>query len=325
MFLFSRLDPLTPSFPMETQKETAEMYVRRLIKPILEGVAKETPPNLMLVGSAPISKGYIFWQPHNYRLYFDYDPKTYQPHNLPNRSVIVKQFNKGSEWHIRTENIKDFSFNVKKKQILVRNFKDSGRWYAVEAAETAAAEMQRIVEQKDKECAIALKQFIEQFGGKSEFKVLNRYSEDKIKGDKAIDSVPQAMRFYNEAGKKVYAENFEFYGAENASTYIKNRALDRTVGDDVRDLKEQFKATLTPLLPVLTQLTDQIKLHLAVQEKTAQFLELANASLQRPSPLALLKTRVRSAEDVIINQDLVRQLSKDDLILFEHWLFEVGT
>jgi len=71
------------------QKESdVETYISRIVDPIFNKVLKETPKNPMMVGSKvkEFSK-YCLYQPHNYRLYFDFKKDKFKPETVPNSAV----------------------------------------------------------------------------------------------------------------------------------------------------------------------------------------------------------------------------------------------
>ena len=194
--------------------------MQRRLREKLNRVAQETKKNHMLVGGWV---GYCFYQPHNYRLYFDYNRQDFNPKPTPKRLVFSKKIN-ATEYFFEFNN---FSVRVKKNQIEVRNFKNHKEWYKIEVSEKSNIQISRIIKRKDKETIKMLQYFIKWFGGRSEYKILNRHSEDKIKGEDKIDILPIKQKFHNEIVKKVYNEqNIEFSSPAFALNYISNRAIE---------------------------------------------------------------------------------------------------
>ena len=119
--------------------------------------------------------------------------------------------------------------------------------------------------------------------------IWSRY-EDWIKGEEYIDKLPREVIIHDTYFKKVYGTGIEFKQSElkeapgvHMKQYIKNRAIEDIapeINDELNILKQSIASVETKLTPVLDQLTEQIRLHLAVQKDTQEFLKQANNNLE---------------------------------------------
>ena len=89
-------------------------------------------------------------------------------------------------------------------------------------------QIMEIHEKKINESVRALNAFIEAYGGKSNFKLLRIWCEEKIMKDKPIDSLPVDMFFKAQNVKKDYNEpNIEYFGDPiGAANYFSNRGIE---------------------------------------------------------------------------------------------------
>lgn len=267
----------TVRFPMENPKPSERdinNYISRLVKPIFEKVAQEAVKNRMMVGGT-VSKNekYCLFQPHNYRLYIDFKKENFEPETVlpttvrPMFPMEHKIINKTSHTYNEFYGCR---ITVRKTQVEIINKKKE--WYKISLnISKIKPQIKQIIIDKDRECFIALRQFIRIFGGSSKFKVLNRHSENKIKGENMIDLIPIKQHWHTDVVKKVYNEsNVEFNDPAFASNYLRSRALEdkaETMENDISEIKEAVKATVkinTDTCLILNKFTKQIDLHLSV-------------------------------------------------------------
>lgn len=235
----------TPPFPMELGTNPLwDSYIEKATSP------KEADKNPMSVGTLGSDKRpYCFWQPHNYRLYIDFDRTTLK---LPGDNKT-----EGSSAVYRLVNSKEICFDnfqgcrivIKRSQVEITNLINP-RWYRVQLAPegTIGPQFQEIIAQKDKECLDALKAFIAIYGGSSKFQIMNARSEDKIMGEEKISEIPKNMVFHTDIVKKVYNEhNVEFSSPAAASNYLKNRAIESISPEIVQELKHIRACVAEPI------------------------------------------------------------------------------
>lgn len=250
---------------MEKQKrdsDIVENHIKKVVKPIFDKVLQETPINQTLVGKIDISNiEKRAWQPHNYRLYFDFNKENFNPPNQPTTNppkidqgwlslvkYSYKPVNYGKE-HLFM-NFHWCNILVKKNQVSVTHKFYGKQWFLVSYLNPGQYE--DFVNQKKKEmqdhCILALRKFIEVFGGSSDFKIIKEQKNDNsFAGDKVIDNLPEHLRVNTELFKKDYAEKLEFKGTEPMVNYVYNQSLKKKepdILDELSIIKEIVKGTL---------------------------------------------------------------------------------
>jgi len=194
-------------------------YVSKKVKPIFEKVLKETPKNRVSVGEVGFRRRFVYYQPHNCRLYFDYikpSKPTYKG------SVVVKN---SSELMFK-EDFMGCKVIIKKHQIEIINKIDVERRYRV-FLDNCNEEVINIISKKVHEGVLVLRELIKRFGGSSRFELKNLVVQDnKVEGDSFVDSIPLQTKFRNKVVKKVYGEhNVEFSDPSFFANYLSNMAL----------------------------------------------------------------------------------------------------
>jgi hypothetical protein len=288
------MNPLPPSFPVEHASYSNDPQLAILkgkIRKLFEenaSVPQETKSNRISVGAVCVENCY--YVPHNYRLIFPFSLTNFNPKamlltegrkNKPQCGRILgffedyKRINHNSTHFFRFEK---GSIAIKKKTAEVCTYINHKKAFTITVTTDADKQLRQIVTTKDKECISLLKAFIKKFGGASDFKILKRTSEDKVYGDKAIDSIDQKARFRNEVGKKVYNENnFEFSGVEFASNYIKNRAIEVIAPEIASELKKMDRR-ISAILPMVRSIVE-------INRQTSLILhELAQKELKKIEP-----------------------------------------
>lgn len=219
---------------MKTLKQFSE-EIRQKIAHHADLLPQEAEQNHMLVGR--FYKGAtkkVFYKPHNYRLYFDFNPASLTNPKPTPKGWIYKGIVNGTE---RLYTYRLFNIRVKKTQVEVQN-KDN-RWFPVELSTDSKKQIQDIINKKDEQCIRILKSFIYHFKGFSEFKILNRHSEDKITSEDSIDLIPIKQKWHTDTAKKVYNEpNVEFSSPAFASNYISSRAVEDIAPEIAEAIRE---------------------------------------------------------------------------------------
>lgn len=266
----------SPSFPVENPgkdfDDKLKEHIRKITTPIFEKALKEKLPDRMSVGRGRLDdEKVVFYQPHNLRLYFDWEPVDFDRVARVETdllgSVVTTEKNYGSE--ISFKNFLGCEITVKRKTVEVRDYRAHKRWYAVHCA-SAEDEIVTILADKTSDVINILKEFIRCFGGKSGFNLLNIYSEDKVAGEDAIDLIPLKQKFQTKIVKKVYNErNVEFKSPAFSSHYLEERAKEDFVANKLEIIRGEFQEALDSFRSeALVPLTEQIKLHLKVQEES---------------------------------------------------------
>ncbi len=82
-----------------------------------------------------------------------------------------------------------------------------------------------IIVKKEKLILDYLNKFLFLWGGWTDFKIIKRVSEDKIRDEDFINTIPELSRWDNEVCRKAYYDQVvEFKGSVFASNYISNQA-----------------------------------------------------------------------------------------------------
>lgn len=287
----SKGNPPSPSFLMEeTDRKVRESY-RLFIKPIFDKVLQEGPiqPNVGWgrLGSVDTTEKVCYYKPHNYRIYCDFNKSDFNIRPLKQTAIMkeatIESINYGAE--IRFSNFKGCTITVKKKQIEIRNNLDD--WHIIKMGQKAKAQITEIIEKEDNICLSVLKDFMNCYGGTSELKILNRFSENKIMHEDKIDKIPTMQKFYTDVVKKVYNENnIEFSDPAYTSNYIVNRSIE----------------DIAPL----------ISSHL---QKLSNHIRCLN-------PLRTLRSEVKDLNDVFKHRDLIESMSQAERQEFSGWIFE---
>ena len=311
-------DSVTPSFPVESEKgkkrsvldlidPVVDEYVKKRVMPIfLEALPKEMTKKHRSVGGGVVSdQDFVLYQPHNYRLYFDYSRVNFIPPNKyqtdVKRSVVVTYKLKNSSEHF-FEGFLGCNICVKKNQIEIINKLDHKKWYRVNSA-NSEKEIKDIIIRKDVECLTALKRFCRVFGGKSKLHILNCHSEDKIMLEDSIDKLPIKMEFHSDIVKKVYKEaNVEFKDPAFAVNYLHNRSLEKVSPEiaerldfikneivvnktNVKTDVERSVVTTEQILDILRIIAEQNKEISMGLNSVVKVLQLQNTKIEDNIPL----------------------------------------
>ena len=227
---------------MELLKEFSER-VRAKIESKIGELPQETRKNHMMGGKGGfLVPNHCFYNPHNYRLYLDFNKATFDPLKpWSDPWFKLKQIN-STEYILKLE---DFNIRVKKYQIEIQNKVND--WHRVPIGVKSKDKIIEILHKKDVECLIILNQFINAYGGRTSWNILRRKSEDKIEGEEKINLIAKEIRFHNEVVKKVYNEktenpNVEFKNPVYASNYLYNRGVEAIAPELTRAIY-----TLNPL------------------------------------------------------------------------------
>jgi len=264
----------------------------------------EAHTNRVLVGkNSNLDIIRIGWQPHNIRRYYLFNKRNFNPPTDP--TTNPPKYNKG--WlgkenfsykptnHNKEHLFQNFHFCnivVKKTQVVVTNKWLQRQWYDIEYK--TPEQLIKFMETKnklfDKQCKEALKIFIDIYGGRSDLKILKRFSEDGIRGEDFLDNkVPKYLHVHTKLWKKVYDKKVEFYGVKNAETYITNHTVKELAPEIANEIQrldnnlESFKSE------ALKPLTEQIVLHLEVQKVTLE--------VQKENLKMLKEQRTRSLKE----------------------------
>ena len=201
----------------------AKEKVKRLVTPIFNKAASEISKNHVLVGGVGSPNyEYAYYNPHNARFYFEYINT-----RPPTDPRLVEQ-NKGSE--LCCKDFMGCRFVIKKTKIEVTNKINKERRFKIHgSADERYNQTVEAAATLEREAITALKEFVNVFGGETNFKCINSWIPDnKILHSKIIDSIPQEVTFRNDVVKKVYntkPSNVEVSTPVQAANTFRNLAL----------------------------------------------------------------------------------------------------
>lgn len=205
----------------------------------------------------------IYWQPHNIRLYFDFErvgftpekPAEPTPKNLGGvgsyfkRTYLFTSKNHGSEFFY--DKFCGCSITVKKTTVLVRYHLHAKQWRHLRGVspEEIDSKIDGVIQSIVDHCRDALGVFIQLHGGRSSLSLVREFqAEHKIRGDEFIDSIPAEMIIHDPDFKKVYKErNVEFYGVGSVRNFIHNRVVDLVAPSIAKELNGIRAVLVDPL------------------------------------------------------------------------------
>ena len=217
------------------RKEFVDSVINTWKKAEKEEFPSAQPSNPMRVGRVANSGSIGFlWQPHNYRLYFDFDRSSFvcpDPANpTPFADLVgcrVELKNHRSEVHF--VNFYGCRLVVRRKQVEVINQFYGKRWRHVVAScvEDVAARVDDAVAELDGQCVYALQMLVKRCGGFSRFEVLKRRSsEHGVHGEDFLDSLPEDLVIRDTFFQKLYRKKVEFKSPVAVKNFISNRAVE---------------------------------------------------------------------------------------------------
>lgn len=239
---------------------------------------QEASENHIVVGR--VGRGryeFAFYNPHNAHFYFRFDKWNFKPDLLQFRKVNSSEF--------LLESFSGCRIVVKKKLIEVTNKIEKERRFKVEffdgRIDDAVQEAQAILEL---ECVDVLKGFVKLYGGSSDFVCVKRHIPDnKLLHDRVVDSLSLDSTWNDDVSKKVYNTlplNVEFKKPVYAAKYIRNAALLEFAPDIVKEL-DLIRSERVEFDKALALYTEQINLHLKVEERTLDALNKISGHFSR--------------------------------------------
>ena len=243
-------------------------YVDKVTSPIFNKVLSESNDNPMMVGRVQESKQIKFlWQPHNYRIYLNFNKTTFKPPNRDSRhKFIYKLMNYDSEHHF--DRFYGCRIVIKKRLVEVINKSHEKQWRLITAPNINEIDQRinQVIDKLNKQGIYALKQLIRRFGGESDFKIVKIRGEHGIHGIDYIDRIPEDMIIHDTVFKKPYKRKVEFYEPAYIKNVVTNNAINDIAPDIAASIKglensittiaNKFGSTLTGIIPVLNQLTN---------------------------------------------------------------------
>lgn len=275
--------------PMELKKRPKSKVFKEFLTQLKANPPQEGLSNHSMVGSSTNEHHITFlYQPHNYRLYLDFD-KTDFHHKKPSNHALQKYksmvgiFNTAYTYtpiNYDSEHKYDgFMFcqvRIKKSQVeIINKWNDAHKWRQISCDSVGEIDQRidELLDRRKEQCIDALRCFIDLHGGKSDFRILGERYEEGIHGDEYIDKLPPGMIIHDTHFKKVYNKKLEFIKHKDqkragVKTFISNRTIEKIspeIADEIKLLHITMSEQLTPMID---RLSEQIELHLAVQQET---------------------------------------------------------
>ena len=263
-------------------------YIEKLTTPIFERVLQETKPNPMAVGRVPEKKEIKWlWQPHNYRLMFNFNRKNYNPvKTLPiykYPSFQFKSLNHDSEHHYI--NFKSCRIIIRKNSAEVINKTYEKQWVLCTAysREHIKDIIDKRVDRLNQEGVNALKELITRTGGICDLNITKIRGEHGVHGIDYLDKIPEDMIIHDTIFKKVYKKKVEFYDP----IYVKNTVTNLALKDFAPEIAESINSLgnlfTTQMTPVLKDLAVNLKAHIGAVKGIDKSFKRFNKLLQQRS------------------------------------------
>lgn len=273
-------------------------HIEKIVRPIFERAAKETPTNPMMVGRVPPKNGIKFLiQPHNYRLYFKFKKINFNP---PNKLTTKKWEKEGLKYSIKNHNSEHHFDSINKCRIIIKknkaeviNKSHDKQWRLIfaESIDDIDKRIKEVTDKLDRDSIKALGELIREFGGKSDFQVVKRRAEYGIHGEDYLDRIPPEMVIQDTVFKKVYAEKVEFYRPTEIKNYISNRSLEEfapEIAGSIADINRKFDQFINEFLPIHKEHAINIKTHTKVLKNIEKSFKRFNDMLSQKSLLKYL-------------------------------------
>ena len=254
----------------EVYKKSIKEYIEKITTPIFSKVLQETTLNPTLVGRvqnpSPIK---FLWQPHNYRLYFNFTKKNFKvvtPSIYKYPAFSYKSTNYGSEHHFN--NFMSCRIIIKKNMAEVINKSHHKQWRLITANSIKEIDtrIKEVISKLNNQGINALKGIIRLCGGISDCKILKVRGEHGIHGIDYLDRIPEEMIIHDTIFKKQYKKKPEFYDIVHIKNVVTNNAINdiapdisnslNNINNTINEIANKFGSTLTGMLPVLNQLTN---------------------------------------------------------------------
>lgn len=280
--------------------DVVEEYFLREIRPILEKVANEISPTRT---SGRVSLGsvndFFLYKPHNCRRWIQFSKDSLKnkacdsfinPGFIGNERlgsfISCRKINYDSEIFIEFER---FNFTIKKNCVKIYVKFYSKTEFNIPYSKAGSEKVLAIEKDLDSISVEALKSFIVLNGGDSNFNIITRDAELKVLKDQVIDCMKKNSRWHNKVCSKVYNKHMlEF----KDPLHVQNWVLSRSLQNNIPEICE-----------AINYLADSLKLY---------------------DPVRFLKSKCKTAVDLIDFRDLILTLNKKELRDISDWGFTIG-
>jgi len=231
----------------EVYNKTVKDYIDELVTPIFNKALQETNQNPTMVGRVQESNPIKFlWQPHNYRIYFNFTKKNFKvvtPSLYKYPAFSYKLANYGSEHHFN--NFMSCRIIIKKNLVEVINKSHHKQWRLITAnsIKEIDTKINEVVSKLNNQGINALKALIRLCGGISDYKILKVRGEHGIHGIDYLDRIPEEMIIHDTVFKKQYKKKPEFYEPVHIKNIVTNNAINDIapdIADSINNLGNQL-------------------------------------------------------------------------------------
>jgi len=256
-------------------------------------------------------QNFRLWQPHNFRVIVSYKPPSgfqgfpveTDPYPHPHRGsfpVEVKGTDKCCDCTI-SNNGKQYNFKgyrgctiqiFKTKAVIINN-SHVKMWRVIKNSKLGEAdpEIKEVVDDMDAYAVHVFRLFVEQFGGATDFKIINRRTENGFKGDPVTDGMPKDQVINSLNFKKVYDDHIEFKSTQAMENFIHNRTIDKVAPElalRLQHIDRQVSGVLAiqgnyakTVIPVQLDLAKNMETHVAVMQDIHTALSILNVNLAK--------------------------------------------
>ncbi len=271
------------------EEEAYQKHISAICNPHWNKVLKETQSNHTMVDNLP--KKTItpsLYNPHNYRLYFNFTKEKYKPKEGMVRVWSGKFKNYGKEFTVLGEGVR---ITIKKTQVEVINKLSEQQWFLINRTK-AKEEEQDLLSKIDKKCISSLKKFIKVYGGSSDFVILKREGrpylnlftkcDNKVKNEPFIDALPSDMTFETEIVKKVYKHpgEVEFKTPMATAQYLENSALHDFAPELVNEIRV-FNMKIDKVTESMAYVAENYKSHVGMVEEAHKIFKKINKKMDQ--------------------------------------------
>ena len=241
----------------EETSNSVKDEIGKIVLPIFNKAAQETKSNPSWVGIPPSFSQYNL---HNYRLYFSYKrPTTTDLMRSVKDFTYMGSRNYGHEQVFK--HISGYQVTIKKTQVELKKKHESRDWHLIDNSHPE--EISKINSAKQGEAINIFKEFVKEYGGDTDFNIINEYKIDNAIKNSLTKKIPIREHWEDDVTKKLYKEDkIEAKREQYAKNFCHNAGLydfSPEIAQRLDLLDSSFKA--------VDLFTKQINLHLiAIQE-----------------------------------------------------------
>ena len=271
---------------MENEKEISEYVYKNVLKGLdLAGVPHETHFNSMTIPPTSIKK---LWRPNNYRRQIEVKEKTNS--TISALLSTIPNINYSKHTKILTAVINGITIQYFKNCIVgIYEQPKPKRWLLIEreTLQDIDKELEIRKQEIQEQIDTVLNKVVAQFDLNIGKPITWLRSENSLKNDEFLESIPRDMIMYDTTFRKVYADDVEFISKKgqepltHIQNYIHNRAIENIspeINKEISKLSNQFAEFE---IRALNPLTQQIELHLKVLDNINKNQEQLNTTLNK--------------------------------------------